>query len=192
MTGIIILAAGESGRLGHPKQKLLYHGETLLDNAVAAALQTSCRPVIVVLGAYEAEIKQATEVTIVYNMDWKEGMASSIRTGLIEIIYNTSIDEVIIMLCDQPFVNSALLNGLINTQKDTGKSIIASGYNGISGVPALFKRIHFGALMSLQGADGAKKVFSDNLTDTSIIPFEAGAIDIDTAADYENLKILGN
>ena len=192
MTGIIILAAGGSSRLGHPKQKLLYKGQTLLNNAVSAALQTGCGPVIVVLGAYQAKIKRAAQVTTIYNKNWEDGMGSSIKTGVLEIINDSSIDQVIIMLCDQPFVNSGLLNALINKQNESSKAIVASGYHGIAGVPALFKRTHFHTLTSLQGEGGAKNILNDQLSDALVVPFEAGAIDIDTPADYANLIASGN
>ena len=88
MTGIIILAAGSSSRLGTPKQNLGYQGQTLLQRAIETALASVCRPILVVLGANETVIKPTIELmpgNIIYNSDWHEGMASSIRLGVTEI-----------------------------------------------------------------------------------------------------------
>jgi molybdenum cofactor cytidylyltransferase len=76
MTGLIILAAGESSRLGQPKQNLMFKGQTLLQHAVDSALQSNCEHVIVVLGANADKIKPIRATTTLYNKDWKEGMAS--------------------------------------------------------------------------------------------------------------------
>ncbi|MET0572583.1 MAG: NTP transferase domain-containing protein, partial [Pedobacter agri] len=58
-TAIIILAAGNSSRMGRPKQLLQYKGQTFLDIAIQAAVQTSFSPIIVVLGAHAKEIMDA-------------------------------------------------------------------------------------------------------------------------------------
>src|ERR1700742_4629961 len=102
MTGLIILAAGESSRLGKPKQNLLFNGQTLLQGAVDSAQRSTCDPVIVVLGANADQINPIAGVTTLYNKDWGEGMASSIRTAINEINKDVSVDKVIILLCDQP------------------------------------------------------------------------------------------
>jgi CTP:molybdopterin cytidylyltransferase MocA len=84
--GIIVLAAGSSSRMGEPKQLLHFEGETLLRRAVEAALETACRPVIVVMGAVVTEKMReevsSLEALIVVNELWTEGMGSSIRCGI--------------------------------------------------------------------------------------------------------------
>jgi molybdenum cofactor cytidylyltransferase len=190
MTGLIILAAGSSSRLGFPKQNLLYKGKTLLELAVEVGLKSECGSVTVVLGAntekIEPGIKQ-NNITIIQNPDWAEGMASSIITAIHSIEKKTAIDSVIIMLCDQPFVNRALIDSIIYKQQETGKSIVACAYKGTVGVPVLFKRFLFAELLSLQGQEGAKKILQAHPGDIATIPFEKGGIDIDTIADYEEL-----
>ena len=95
----------------------------MLKKAVGTGLQTTCRPVIVVIGANANKITRALQVTTLYNKDWKDGMASSIGKAMVEITNNLSVDSVIIMLCDQPFVSAALLNSLISKQTETGKPL---------------------------------------------------------------------
>lgn len=192
MTGLIILAAGESSRFGRPKQNLVFNGKTLLQRAVESGLESRCSTITVVLGANSIEITPISRTTTLYNKEWKEGMASSIRTAILEINNDLSLDQVVIMLCDQPFVDATLLNSLISKQTETGKAIVACTYNGTTGVPALFHRTLFPELLLLQGQEGAKKILKDHADDIAIIPFERGGIDIDTPADYEQLHNLSN
>jgi len=190
MTAAIILAAGASSRLGFAKQTLLYRGKTLLELAINAALKSKCSPVMVVLGANTAEIEPGIKnngITILHNLNWKEGMSSSIRTAIEHIEKDPEIDSAVIMLCDQPFVNRALIDNLIYKQQQKGNTIVACAYNNTIGVPALFKRSLFAGLLSLQGQEGAKKIIKAYAEDIITIPFEKGGIDIDTLTDYEDL-----
>lgn len=187
-----ILAAGESSGLGRPKQNLVFNGKTLLQRAVESGQRAECERIIVVLGANSDEITPVPGTTTLYNKDWKEGMASSIRRAIIEINSDPSVDKVIMMLCDQPFVNPTLLNSLNKKQTETGKPIVACAYSGIIGVPVLFDRSLFVELLQLQGKEGARKILQAYTNDITIIPFDQGSIDIDTPADYERLLNLNN
>lgn len=91
------------------------------------------------------------------------------------------------MLCDQPFVTRAIIDNLLYKQQETGKKIIASSYNEVLAVPALFDRSLINELLLLKGQEGAKKILNNHPNDIAILPFEKGSIDIDTLADYENL-----
>jgi molybdenum cofactor cytidylyltransferase len=189
MTGIIILAAGPSSRLGTPKQNLVYQGQTLLQRAVKTALKSACKPVAVVLGANCESIRTTikdSRVRIIYNQDWAEGMASSIRSG-IKIIgqLQPEITSVILMLCDQPFVDAGLLNELVEKKSKAG--IVAASYNETFGPPALFDMLYFDDLLSLKGSEGAKKVIQKYPDKVIAIPFPQGSIDIDTMEDFEKL-----
>jgi molybdenum cofactor cytidylyltransferase len=190
MTGLIILAAGESNRLGFPKQTLLYKGKTLLELAIEAGLKSKCRPINVVLGANIDAIETGIKkfgVNIIHNIYWAEGMASSIRMAIDHLRGINEIDSAVIMLCDQPFVTRAIIDSLLYKQQETGKKIIACAYNDILGVPALLDRSLFNELLLLTGQEGAKKILNNHPDDIAAIPFEKGSIDIDTLADYEDL-----
>lgn len=189
MTGIIILAAGSSSRLGTPKQNLVYKDQTLLQRAIKTALATSCSPIAVVLGANFEVIKPTIEdlpATIIYNEDWQEGMSSSIRLGISELQKNQAkIDSVILMLCDQPFVNTELLHQL--ALSGTKKSIVVCAYNSGIGPPAFFDSYYFPELLLLKGNEGAKKLILKHEAHITTIPFPLGNIDIDTLDDFERL-----
>ena|ERR1700733_10032384 len=189
MTGIIILAAGSSSRLGQPKQNLVYKGKTLLQRAIETALASVCEPVVVVLGANLGAIKPTIvnyQVEIIENEEWNKGMASSIRAGVQSVLQiNPDVKSIILMLCDQPHTDTYILNMLIATK--TKEGICACGYNDTVGPPVLFDAVYFNELLTLTGADGAKKVMQKYAEKVKEIPFALGGIDIDTAADYERL-----
>jgi len=191
MTGLILLAAGASTRLGAPKQDLLYQGKTLLQHAIQVALSTNCTPVIVVQGAHALVISPEVpreRVAIVENPDWQEGMASSIRAGITALEQRAPLATgVILMLCDQPLVGPDHLNNLVQKKLETNKSIVASYYNNTLGVPVLFDKSFFPRLQALKGQEGAKKLLYQYEPEVAAVPFPQGSVDIDTIADYKKL-----
>jgi molybdenum cofactor cytidylyltransferase len=190
MTGIIILAAGNSSRLGKPKQNLMYNGKTLLQHAVSAAICSVCRPIIVVLGANSDSIEPEIaghDIQLIHNVDWEQGMSTSIHLGITELQKTEDIDSAIIMLCDQPFANDQLLAQLQQKHQESRKGIIACAYNNTLGVPVLFDQKYFADLLALEGHEGAKKLLGVYTDDIATVEFEKGAVDIDTMEDYEGL-----
>ena len=190
-TGIIILAAGSSSRFGKTKQLLQFKGKTLLKHTIEEALKASPQLTIVVTGAQadgiSREIK-SENVEIVFNKDWQHGMASGIVIGVkTAITLNKDIEKLIIAVCDQPFVSSAVFQQLFQKQNNSAKHIVASAYADTTGTPALFTERYFDALVGLSGDHGAKKLFETYRDDLATIDFPEGYIDIDTQEDYENL-----
>jgi molybdenum cofactor cytidylyltransferase len=190
-TGIIILAAGNSSRMGKPKQLLNYKGKTLLQTVIDETLKTDCKPIIVVLGANAEEIASKhnnDQIHFVINESWENGMASGIAAGLSSVIDNNiEIESVIIAVSDQVFIKMTNFSHLIEKQNETGKNIVASKYAETIGTPVLFRKHYFDALLSLKGTDGAKKLLKQYSQDVETVPFELGEIDIDTETDYNNL-----
>jgi molybdenum cofactor cytidylyltransferase len=190
--GIIILAAGSSGRLGKPKQLLPYKGETLLQHLVNEARNSRVDYVVLVLGADAALIQQniqARDIHIAINESWKDGMASSIRTGINKLQeLHPEIDGAILMVCDQPYVTASLLDNLLLMHLKTGKPIVTSSFGDTTGPPALFHESIFPELLQLTGDKGARKIVEGHSGNVVTVPFPRGLIDIDTKSDYENLQ----
>jgi molybdenum cofactor cytidylyltransferase len=189
---MIILAAGASTRMGTPKQLLPYQGCSLLCHTIETAMASVCKPVVVVLGAnaqqIAAEVNQYS-VMVVENPDWYLGMGSSIRRGILEIANcSESIDAVVITVCDQPFLDSEIINHLVTAYHATGKLIIACEYADTLGVPVLFDRKFFSELANLGETMGAKKLIKKYSEEVFGIPFPLGVIDIDTPEDYQQLR----
>lgn len=189
---VVILAAGRSSRLGRPKQLLAYRDKTLLQHSIDNAAQINAETVIVVLGSNKELIEDQIDtkgIQIIGNLNWDSGIASSIICGIDHLnSISPEIDALILMVCDQPYADSHILNNLLTEQKETGKAIIACAYDGIAGTPALFHRTLFQELLSLEGDTGAKKLFEKYKSLASFIPFKTGGIDIDTTEDYKNLS----
>ena len=194
-TGIIILAAGSSSRLGSTKQLLHFKGKTLLKHTVEEAAEAGAQPVVVVTGANADEVSkeiQNEKVEIVFNKNWEQGMASGIVIGLKNAIrLSKELENIIITVCDQPFVSSSLFQQLFQRQNKSAKHIVASAYADTVGTPALFTIKYFDALMGLTGDQGAKGLLKKYSEDLATVDFPDGYIDIDTQEDYENL-LKGN
>lgn len=194
MYGIIILAAGNSSRLGEPKQLLRYENKTLICRIAEAAASVADVTLVVVTGSDAGKITTELEsVTYspAHNPDWPTGMASSVRSGLLKLLsVNTEVESVILAVSDQPFVTTTLFEMLISRAKEADAGIVASAYADTLGTPVLFKKKYFDALLSLTGAEGAKKLLKKFENDVSSVPFPYGAIDIDTKQDYQ--KLLNN
>jgi molybdenum cofactor cytidylyltransferase len=188
-TGVIILAAGSSSRMGQSKQLLPIQGTTLLVRAVHIALQLQPGHTVVVLGSNEAEhtsILQNTNVHTVTNHTWQNGMGSSLKTGLQYLLsLSPAIDAVLILVCDQPAVTTTYLESLVQHYKPSNKSIVASFYSDAPGVPALFDKSLFTELLNMDDAHGAKKIIQKHIAATELIPFPEGSIDLDTPEDYQ-------
>ena len=186
-TGIILLAAGGSTRLGRPKQLLPWENGTLLRSATLTAIDSGMGPVVVVLGDAEEECRATVAelpVRIAVNSAWREGMGGSISTGM-DAFRDDDLSRVLIMLCDQPGVSAAALRALSEHQQFTGAKIVASRYSGTLGPPALFASALFPRLLGLRGPAGAKSLFGG--TDVESLPLPEAALDIDTPADLETL-----
>lgn len=177
--------------MGTPKQLLTYRGRSLLRYSAEVALASSCRPIAVVLGAQIDRIRltlNGLDLQIAENQQWTAGLGTSIRAGLAALIaIEPNLAAAVLMLCDQPFVSPALLQQLLETHRTTGSLIVASEYAETIGVPALFDRHLFVELMALEGAAGAKQVIRQHLKFVHRVPFAAGAIDLDTPADYQQV-----
>ena len=172
----IVLAAGGSSRLGQPKQLILLGSETLLERSVRIALDAGLAPVVVVLGSGATLIRSRCGLVgawVVENMQWQEGMASSIRAGAGALL-GSGADGVVIMTCDQPAVSVAHLRALVER---TGR-VTASSYAGRQGIPAYFPRRLFSELLLLQGDAGAREM----LVAADAIELPGGEFDIDTPA----------
>jgi len=189
--GVLILGAGNSSRLGQPKQLLRYQGRTLIRQMGEEAIAAVDTPVMVVTGANADLVEEALRelpIEVVENDNWEEGMGSSIGIGISEMeLLHPELSSIIIMVCDQPFVNATLLKKLIQHQQVTGKGIIGATYENTIGTPVLFGNQYFPALKELQGPDGVRQILRQSTGDIAIVSFPLGALDIDTADDYQQL-----
>lgn len=186
-TGIVLLAAGASIRMGQPKQLLPIGNDPLLHYAARQALGASSH-LMVVLGSNAEQhetILKPTSVPTTINTSWQTGMGSSIKTGVRELLsLSPHLDNIILMVCDQPGVTTAYLNLLINTLHSTHATIVSSRYQNTVGVPAIFSNIHFHDLLGLGDSNGAKSIIMKYTEEVVALDFPEGAEDLDTPEDY--------
>jgi molybdenum cofactor cytidylyltransferase len=193
-TGLIILAAGSSTRMGRPKQLLPWGGTSLLRHACETALQSACSPIIVVLGCDPESCCAAMEglsVTIVINESWPKGLGTSIAVGIRKLEEDApGVDGVLIMLADQPTVTPSLLGALINNWSPPVHPIVATLYGEEGGVPALFDRSFFPELRRLEQDRGARALIAREKERTLLINPRANLIDLDTPEAYRRHQPL--
>ena len=192
-TGIILLAAGSSSRLGRAKQLIEFQGETLILKAIDEANKSRADCLVVVLGANAKLIQtgfDSSSTPFILNPDWQHGMSSSMQAGLRFLMEKEAIDQVVLMLCDQPFVDASLLDQLITAKETSRKRIVAAAYSNTMGVPALFDKCYFEELLQLTGSEGAKKVIFNHLPEVHALDFPLGAVDLDTEEDVNQFLSL--
>ena len=160
----IVLAAGSSTRLGRPKQSLIFRGETLLHHASRIAREVADETFV---------------ITRDENPDADEGIASSIRAG----VAKAGDARILITVCDQPLVTAEHLRALLAVDAP----IVASGYNGIAGVPAAFAPKFIPELLALRGDRGARAIIEAHRDEAVVVPFEDAGTDIDSPEDLRRL-----
>lgn len=190
--GVIILAAGSSGRLGYPKQLVGFRGKSLLQHSIDVAESVDFKTKILILGAKAEEIESKLDIRnfeVVYNENWKDGMGTSISKGISEAIkLEKELDHILILLSDQPFVTGKKIQELIQVQLDSKTPATFSEYADEVGVPAIFSRELFSKLKKLKKDQGAKKLILKNQIEFKTVKFEGGNFDVDTAEDVDLLK----
>lgn len=190
MIPVLIIAAGASRRLGVPKQTLeVSPGVSLLSHTISTVIEVGVEDIWVVVGAYKQEVKANTDqhVTWIENSLWESGMGTSISKGVSQIVKERAeTKEILILLCDQPYLNPSIIKDLLKEYKSSDKGIVYSLYdNQRSGPPAIFKAKYFDALIELSEDRGARLIIKENIIDTSFISFPKGSYDIDTFDDYQ-------
>jgi len=188
--GIILLAAGNSSRLGQSKQLVEVRGIPLLRRSAEMAVQTGYT-VVVVLGA-DAETHQPVlagiKTEVIINHNWHTGMGGSLKVGLKHLLkIHPAIEAVLIMVCDQPYLSGEHLQKLTVALQQQPKPIVASAYANVIGVPAIFRKEFFNRLLQLDEDAGAKKVIQQFADQVYTLPFEKGEIDLDTPRDLQHL-----
>jgi molybdenum cofactor cytidylyltransferase len=186
--GAVVLAAGNSSRLGQSKQLLERNGETLVHSAVRAAIEGGCEIVCVVTGAEREVIEGAIadlNPVLVHNAEWRGGIGSSIRLG-VKHLWDCS--AVVLLACDQPALSASIIRALMPTHDETRRSIVASHYAETLGIPALFSCDCFDELLDLPDDHGAKTLMVANPSRVAQIEFPDGEVDIDTPEDLQTWR----
>jgi molybdenum cofactor cytidylyltransferase len=172
--------------MGFPKQLIMHEGEPLVRRIARAAVEAGASPVVVVLGSSAEMIAPAlsglASVSTIINEHWRDGLASSLASGLAALFDDAACDAVLVTLADQPLVNAAALRRLL-APFDDERRIVASAYDNTMGVPAVFAREYVDELMHLTGDAGAGAWLRSRPSEVTCVPLDAAAFDIDTPSD---------
>ncbi len=192
MVAALILAAGESRRMGSPKPLLPFGETTFLGHLLEQFLTSRARPVVVVLG-HEADAVLAQvplgEARAVVNPDYRQGMLSSIRAGLRELQSDESVSGALICPVDHPQVSAALVDFLIGRFEETEAPIVIPVHHGRRGHPVFFSQTLFAEIEGAPDTVGARQVVWNHATQVLEFPTEDRGIieDIDTPERYKDL-----
>jgi molybdenum cofactor cytidylyltransferase len=189
MISAILLAAGESRRMGRPKQLLTWQGKTLLQHVLESLISSDADEIILVLGHEADRIKKSLPelpIKIVINPDYQQGMASSLRRGLLAM--DPGSEAFLVLLADQPGIGPEIINTLISTfrQADPRRGIIRPVYRGRQGHPVLIGTQYLQEALQQQGDVGARRILLNHPGDILEIDMEEDAVlkDIDTPEEY--------
>ena len=183
MISAIILAAGESKRMGKSKQLIPFGRSTILEETVNNMLNSKVSEVIVVLGSRADEVTEKIAfkpVKTVVNPDYQQGMSTSVIAGL--RLIDSSALAVMIALGDQPLINSQAINRLIEEFCNHDKGIAIPTYQGRRGHPVIFAIRYKGELLRLKGDIGGREIIDRHPDDVLEVAVncEGICIDIDT------------
>ena len=185
----IILASGFSKRMKQEKLLLPMGGIALVELVICAARASRLDEVILVYQKEEVEkIGRKYGIKAVHNPRADEGQSAAIKLGINAAHPET--DAFMFMVGDQPFLNPATINILIDTFLQDPHSIIVPVYNGIRGNPVIFPSVMKELLLALDGDRGGRVLIekmSDRVNLVAIIDVMSGA-DIDTLEDYRRIK----
>ncbi|MCJ7667182.1 MAG: selenium cofactor biosynthesis protein YqeC [Anaerolineae bacterium] len=185
----IILAAGESRRLGRPKQLLPLGEKTMVEHIMEVALSSPFQEVVVVLGHQAEKIRPLLRgVKVVVNDEWPQGLSSSLCAGLGTL--SPQFEACLFFLADQPKVTPQLVESLITRHRSTLAPIVAPRFRGQRGNPVLFARPLFPELLTLQGEEGGRSLIEkhSHLVEWVEVDSEEYFLDIDTLEDLKHLR----
>ncbi len=192
----ILLAAGLSTRMGQPKQLLPFGKSTIVETVVDNMLDAKFSEVIVVVGHCAEQIRDILgerPVKIVYNPDYREGMLTSAQAGIRSRDYanarnKSERDAFSLMLVDQPFITSTLIDKAIDTYTQTDKGIVLPSYNYQRGHPVIFHHRYADDILKLDAeSGGVRTLFKSNSDDIHYVTVDTDDVlrDIDEPKDYE-------
>lgn len=190
----ILLAAGESRRMGYPKPLLRVGAESFIARTTALALGVASR-LVIVLGAHAERIRPAitcdSRITVVENPNFNRGQLSSLKVGLAEVMAGGAA-AVVVHLADHPLVAPVTFRILVDEYSRTKKPIAVTRYRGHRGHPVVFDRAVFAELMAAPEDQGARVVVNDNAARVVYVDVDDPGVvlDLDTPADLASAGLL--
>jgi len=188
---VAVLAAGRGERLGGrtPKPLVTLQGRPLVAWALDAALATTFRPVVLVVGRGGMAVRRAAPagVVVVRARKWRQGIARSLWAGLEALDHWARVGAVCIGLADQPLVGAEAYRRLAAAHRDGARLAVAT-YDGTRGNPVLLDRSLWGEARKLRGDLGARALMDHHAVTEVDCTGTGDPIDVDTLADLGDLE----
>jgi molybdenum cofactor cytidylyltransferase len=187
MISAVLLAAGESRRMGEFKQLLSFRGKTFVENCIDNLILSRTDEIIVVTGHRAEDVRRAARdraVTFAHNSEYRAGMSSSIKRGVEAA--SSECRAFVIALVDQPHIGPEIINRLIETF-DSGALIAIPTYGGGRGHPIIISSSLRPEILSMDPAEGLRQVVRSHQGDTIYVAAESSAVleDCDYPEDYK-------
>lgn len=184
----ILLAAGESSRMGEPKALLNYQGATFIDSILNKLVEINCEPIITVLGSAAELICKQTRVDSFFcfqNPNPEEGMLSSLKMAIEQLPPETQ--GFILCLVDHPMVKQETYQSIYHTAAQNPGQIVIPEFMGKRGHPVYFGKPYFDAILNAPPDQGARVVVNSNAENVIYMPVDDEGIlkDIDTPEDFK-------
>ena len=182
----ILLAAGESRRMGYPKPLLRIGNESFLAHTAATMLDVVER-LIIVLGAYSECVRAAvpgdSRIVVVENYHYERGQLSSLKAGLPA----ATASAALVHLADHTLVKPATFEALVAGYGRSGKPIMIARYLGRRGHPVIFGRALFDELLGAPEDQGARAVVNADPSRVAYMDVDDAGVttDLDTPTDLE-------
>lgn len=187
MIWAIILAAGESKRMGEPKMLLPFGGKTIIEAVAESVVSSEVEGSLVVLGAEKQRIEEKIRdygIKSVFNPDFQSGMLSSVQCGFKAVPEGTR--AVLVVLGDQPRISSSIINQLIEAYNKTGKGIVLPVFEGERGHPVIIDIKYKEEVGNLSPEIGLRGTVYSHREDILEVEVDTPSIleDIDDETDY--------
>jgi molybdenum cofactor cytidylyltransferase len=187
----LILAAGESSRMGQDKALLQYQGHPFLEVIIGNLRQVGIDRILVVLGHHAAEIQQSSVLAhaeVVVNENYRLGQTSSLQAGL-RALDLPATDGVLLCLVDHPAVQPEVIGRLLLARKESGAPVVVPVYRGRRGHPVFIARALFKELLALETSEGANSVIRNYRDSTYWLDVDQEGVlqDVDRPEDYQRL-----
>jgi len=190
MKGIwaLILAAGESKRMGSPKMLLIFNGKTMLENVIKNVSGSEIDNILVVLGAEKEKLEELVSrlpVKYCFNENFRQGMLSSVKHGIHNL--PSDLEAVLVFQGDQPLISSEIINGIINAYRSSGKGLVMPVFGNKRGHPLLIDRKYIKEVEKIDDSIGLRSLaytFSEDVLEVETT--DQGVLrDFDTYEEYK-------
>ena len=191
MISALVLAAGMSTRMGCAKLLMKLAGKPLLQHVIDNLEKSSVDKITVILGEEAGNVLKEVNfgnASIFINKHYNDGMSSSLKAGV--QILGRDCNAFLVVLADQPFVESSIIDSIIDKYWETRGLLVVPAFEGVRGNPVLLDFSLKKEVLDVSGDEGARRVIQRHQIDVIEVEVNDPSVlmDIDTPTDYEEAK----